>query len=95
MHITVPYYTADCAPTGIRFNKTADPYKKDIFWDDAPCDVDNYTVYYNDYLGLCQNKTVDGDTTTVLVSNGFEYIQVGAHLNDMTSCSQGMLSTLS
>lgn len=96
---TLPHYTTDCsvltAPTGIDINVTEANHNDmifDISWNDAPCDVDNYTVHYADRGNGCENDTVAGNETTHTVINGLTMIQIGAHRNGMTNCSQGMLS---
>ena len=62
-----------------------------ISWD-APCGgVDSYTFYYDDGVGVCFNKTLDSTITSHTVVNAYE-IQIAAHRNDMTQCSQGMYS---
>lgn len=54
--------------------------------------MESYTVYSINQGGTCQNETIHGDETTYTVTNGLKEIQIGAHRNDMTNCSQGMLS---
>ena len=64
-----------------------------ISWD-VPCrGVDSYTFYYDDGTGLlCQNTTLVGDATSYTSQNELNEIQIAAHRNDITVCSQGMYS---
>lgn len=54
--------------------------------------MDNYTLHCIDQGGVCRNITLGGDETMFNIQNGLKQIQVGAIRNNMTSCSQGMLS---
>ena len=98
-HIAPTAPTEDCvltAPTGIEIeNKTDDnSYEKyNISWDEPPCDVDSYTLYFTtEAIVQCQNMTLNRTTYTTGYHEGLKEIQMAAHLNDMTNCTEGMLS---
>ena len=65
-----------------------------IFWDPPSCDVDSYSLFFTTQGILqCQNTTIHRDATDYhFESIGLREIQIAAHLNDKTNCSQGMLS---
>ena len=86
------------APTEIEIENTTIPdndgVSYNISWDPPSCDVDSYTLYFSTLATvLCQNLTIHRDATNYYFeSNGLREIQIAAHLNDKTNCSQGMLS---
>ena len=65
-----------------------------ISWEAPLCDVDFYTLYYTDKGGrnICQNGTLEGHMISYTHINGLEEMQLAAHRNNMTECSQGMYS---
>lgn len=86
--------TEDCvltAPTGIEIrNKTNHNSYEMISWDPPTCDVDFYTLYFTTIdREQCQNTTLN-HTATEYRYDGLKEIQIVAHLNDMTNCSEGM-----
>ena len=87
------------APTEIEIeNKTVklnyNGFSYNISWDPPSCDVDNYTLYFTTRAKSdCQNITIHRDATDYYYEPiGLKEIQIAAHLNDKTNCSQGMLS---
>ena len=65
-----------------------------ISWDPPSCEVDFYTLYFTTQdISECQNETIRRDVTHYhYKSFGLKEMQIAAHLNDMTNCTEGMLS---
>ena len=87
------------ALTGIEIENETIPNNNgvlyNIFWDPPSCDVDSYTIYFTtqQIVHQCNVTSLDHDATNYHYnSTGLNEIQIAAHLNDITSCSKGMLS---